>query len=324
MYKLLVLIGLPGSGKSTFAKELAEREDAVIFSSDEIGKEIHGEYVQNDGEVLVELRRRAAERLKVGNAIYDATNISSKRRMGMLQQFRNCIKECYYLSTPYDVCQRNNETREKRVSPGIIRGMRTVLQIPVLAEGWDAVHIIHGEDASVDFSVRSREELEAMIINPEGNTHDQIFEALSFLPEFKNITNFAQDSSYHSFTVSRHTFYVYDHLLKTYEGEDKLEILWAGLLHDIGKFHAKNFKDGKRYANFIGHENVSAQIALQYLTSLGYDEAFAYRVAVLCLLHMRLLNADESEKAITKLKTIYGEEIYEKLVIFREADTQAK
>lgn len=40
MNKLYMMIGLPGSGKSTIAKELSKSEDTVIVSSDEIRKEL--------------------------------------------------------------------------------------------------------------------------------------------------------------------------------------------------------------------------------------------------------------------------------------------
>lgn len=40
MNKLYMMIGLPGSGKSTIAKEISKSEDAVIVSSDEIRKEL--------------------------------------------------------------------------------------------------------------------------------------------------------------------------------------------------------------------------------------------------------------------------------------------
>ena len=39
MIRFYMMIGLPASGKSTIAKEIAESEDAVIVSSDEIRKE---------------------------------------------------------------------------------------------------------------------------------------------------------------------------------------------------------------------------------------------------------------------------------------------
>ena len=38
-----MMVGLPGSGKSTYAKELAERTNAKICSSDAIREELTGD-----------------------------------------------------------------------------------------------------------------------------------------------------------------------------------------------------------------------------------------------------------------------------------------
>ena len=43
MNKLFMLVGLPASGKTTCGKRLAEVEDALIVSSDEIRKELLGD-----------------------------------------------------------------------------------------------------------------------------------------------------------------------------------------------------------------------------------------------------------------------------------------
>ncbi len=40
MNKLYMMIGLPASGKSTIAKEIAEKENAVIISTDDLRQEL--------------------------------------------------------------------------------------------------------------------------------------------------------------------------------------------------------------------------------------------------------------------------------------------
>lgn len=322
MNKLIMLIGLPGSGKSTFAKELAIREHAEIFSSDEIGFEIYGKYVANGGDVLTELRKRASARLKVGNAIYDATNISSKRRRGALEQFRNCIKECYYFDSPISDTVTRDSLRDRQVGAGKIYGMQASLQVPFYAEGWDQIHFIHEVDSSSIYFKGQREELENLIYSEPD--HDTLFKGLQNLTPFREIYNLCQDSSYHSFSVSRHTYYVFKYVMDNYQGEDKLEMLWAALFHDTGKKATKKFEENRRYASFLGHENVSSQLALNHLLALGYPEEFAQYVSLICLLHMRLLQAAESPKAIAKLSILHGPDLLKKLEFFKNADTQAK
>lgn len=83
----VMMVGLPASGKSTYAKELAEEMKAVICSSDAIRKELYDDEnsQNNNEEVFKLLHSRIKECLREGkNVIYDATNINSKRRRAFL------------------------------------------------------------------------------------------------------------------------------------------------------------------------------------------------------------------------------------------------
>lgn len=88
MTKFFMCIGLPASGKSEQAKKLATEYDAEIFFSDALRTEMFGDVNhQEDNEALFkELHKRIRECLISGkSAIYDACNISYKRRMSFLQ-----------------------------------------------------------------------------------------------------------------------------------------------------------------------------------------------------------------------------------------------
>lgn len=79
----VMMVGLPGSGKSTYAKELADEMRAIICSSDAIREELCGDENSQDKneDVFKILHSRIKECLRKGvNVIYDATNINSKRR----------------------------------------------------------------------------------------------------------------------------------------------------------------------------------------------------------------------------------------------------
>ena len=84
-----MIVGLPASGKSTYAKELSEKYNANIHSSDVIREELSGD-VNNqniNSKVFQTLHSRIKEDLRNGkNCIYDATNINYKRRMAFLQE----------------------------------------------------------------------------------------------------------------------------------------------------------------------------------------------------------------------------------------------
>lgn len=61
MPTFVLMVGLPASGKSTYAQELAEEMRAVICSSDAIRKELFGdENSQDNNEEVFKLLHTAA------------------------------------------------------------------------------------------------------------------------------------------------------------------------------------------------------------------------------------------------------------------------
>ena len=76
MAKFIMLAGLPGSGKSTYAEELVRKEGFVVHSSDKIREELGDVNDQSKNEqVFTILHKRIKEDLRSGkNVIYDATN----------------------------------------------------------------------------------------------------------------------------------------------------------------------------------------------------------------------------------------------------------
>lgn len=67
--KFIMMCGLPGSGKSSKAKELSEIYDAIICSSDAIRKEVTGSVSnqEKDSEVFKILHDRIKENLSRGD-----------------------------------------------------------------------------------------------------------------------------------------------------------------------------------------------------------------------------------------------------------------
>ena len=102
--KFIMLVGLPGSGKSFKAQELSQEYNATIFSSDALREELFNDVNhQADNTTLFnELHKRIKDCLKEGNnAIYDATNINYKKRMAFLAELKNipCEKICVIMAT---------------------------------------------------------------------------------------------------------------------------------------------------------------------------------------------------------------------------------
>lgn len=115
---LVMMVGLPASGKSTIAYNLAKENNYIVFSSDALREELYLDINDqtHNHELFVELHKRIKTALKEGNnVIYDACNLSSKRRVAFLQELNriHCRKECIIAATPYEQCLRNNASRDR-------------------------------------------------------------------------------------------------------------------------------------------------------------------------------------------------------------------
>lgn len=321
-----MLVGLPASGKSTLAKKLLKQYNAILISSDEIREEMYGDVNNQDNnhDVFEVMNNRAKQTLSDGiNIIYDATNINRKRRIHLINQvLRADEKIVYYMNGTIKTIKYRNEYRSRIVPEDVIDKMYKTLHIPVKNEGWDQVIFTQHPN---NYLTRYREHCEDFIQSNPG--HDKLFDELSvFIPEFSNIFNLPQDSSFHSFSVSRHTYHVYEKILNDYKKEDKLVLLWSALFHDIGKAFCKSFINYKgeetKYASFIGHEYVSSQVAASYLDLLSYDQKFIESVSTLIQFHMMPMKA--SEKKMRQVESLLGDDLFQKLMILNNADKNAK
>lgn len=142
-----MMVGLPASGKSTYAKKLAGEENAIIHSSDALRAELFGSELNNDNNSLLfkELHKRILNDLSEGkNVIYDATNIDYKHRKAFLESIKkfNCEKKCIVMAIPYEDCLKYNILRERNVPEEVIKRMYQNFNMPRPCEGWDSIRII--------------------------------------------------------------------------------------------------------------------------------------------------------------------------------------
>jgi len=330
MSKLIQLCGLPASGKSTLSKELAIQENAIIVSSDEMRKELFGDVnnQENNAILFEKLHERINKLLSEGrNVIYDATNINRKRRMNLIN---NVLKAdeyvAYYMNTTFEECILRDSERDRQVGYDVINRMYKTLHIPTKLEGWDkVVFYTEVENGSIYFK---KEWFENKL--SDSMTHESLFNRLGYLDnEFEEVLDMPHDSSYHSFSISRHIFHVFQYVKENYNKDLEnryKQLLVASLFHDVGKARCKSFYSHKgelkRFASFLGHENSSAQLACKILTKLGYDDDFVKNVVDLVQFHMMPMNM--SEKQEKRLRTLLTKEQYEDLMFLHKADLSAK
>lgn len=120
MGKLIIMSGAPGSGKSTYAKLLVQRNtntihisrDAIRFSLLEPGDH----YFSRETEVLETFYNNIISYLNKGsNVIADASHLNWKSRKALLEKIvkkvTNFQVEVIYIRPPLKVCFERNDTR---------------------------------------------------------------------------------------------------------------------------------------------------------------------------------------------------------------------
>jgi len=116
---LYLLIGLPGSGKSSWARENRSRLHAVVVGSDEIRREFgaNGQDFFHDDLVFAEVERRARSLLQTGRSvILDATHFERNYRSYALDLTReiDADRVAIWFDVPLAVCLQRNARRSNR------------------------------------------------------------------------------------------------------------------------------------------------------------------------------------------------------------------
>jgi predicted kinase len=142
--KIVITVGLPGSGKSTYLAKLGVN----AISSDEMRRLL----VDDSADQSIHRRAFAAvrylvrQRLELGRAetYVDATNLTrwERRQYIRLGQLYDADVEAIFFDVPVDVCIERNAQRSRTVPERVVREMATKLQPPSLDEGLARVIVI--------------------------------------------------------------------------------------------------------------------------------------------------------------------------------------
>lgn len=144
---LIVMCGLPASGKSTYSQWLAESGIFQRVCPDLIRKAFYGdENIQGDGKRVFETAYYDIKEYgsRGENVVFDATNINRKHRITLVKEMRGNfdIIICKYFSTPLLTCKLRNAQRERQVPYEVLERMAENFQKPTLDEGFDIVEEI--------------------------------------------------------------------------------------------------------------------------------------------------------------------------------------
>lgn len=148
--RLIVLVGLPGSGKSTWARRLG----AAVISSDDmrylLADDANDQTIHD--RVFPAVRYLLRHRLELRRPVscIDATNLTRKERRSYLRlgEMYGCRVDAVFFDTPVSLCQARNRGRSRVVPDEVIEMLAGRLTVPTLSEGFGSVTIVSATAAA--------------------------------------------------------------------------------------------------------------------------------------------------------------------------------
>lgn len=241
MPRIYVLIGLPGSGKSTAIQNI---KHGVIFSSDKMREKLYGDAsIQGDpkevfGKMYDDIRMLLKDN-KAVNIILDATNINRKDRRQICELGRQTNSEliAIVMRTPLEVCIERNSKRDRVVPIEAIYKMVSRFEYPLYEEGFSKITV------------------------------------LDYDGKYGGLGEFIEQSKGFDQRNVHHTADLYQHMANaavySLQSHKDYALNLAALYHDIGKLFTQTGPDDNGNCHYLGHANWSAYL---FLCSTQFNE----------------------------------------------------
>ena len=307
MAALNIMIGIPGSGKSSYAKKYLLTNNLVYLSSDDIRIELYGfEDQTHNTEVFERMKRETLIALQNDfDVVYDATNLSKKRRSDIIKSAKMCDAEvnAYLCCTPINIILERNITRQERQIPWdkLVQMIQSI-EPPMYYEGFDNIYLI------------------------DGGMYNDVYDYNNLLEKYED---YCQFNPYHNETLSEHMIAVAkkaEELGANLKNDVDRNILWqAARYHDISKPYTKQFNCKKGYNTYYGHEKVSAYMYMCHVRKQQMRDSLnrvrlsndSYKIGALILNHMERYRRED----MTPIKELFNDDdLYYMLELLHEAD----
>jgi predicted kinase len=132
--RIVVAVGLPGSGKSTYFGKVNP------ISSDAIREQLTGDAGNQSVNREVFAKMRALLDKERDVAYIDATNLTRRDRRKWFRP--GCEMEAVYFDIPLEICKARNAARSRVVSDHVLDLMAAKLVPPSIEEGFSKVEVV--------------------------------------------------------------------------------------------------------------------------------------------------------------------------------------
>lgn len=312
---LIMLIGLPGAGKSMAAHQMADLYHGTVFSSDEYRKKLFGDASIQDNHqaVFAALHNDIFTALRNGeNVIYDATNVVAKRRIAFLQELDKqkimCAKVAYVIPCLIEDCIAHDHARDRHVGEEVIKRMEHSFEFPQYFEGWNEI-FVHGWEEWY----------------PEYNVSNDI--AL-----WKQL-DVCQDNPWHFESIGKHSMRVAQIARQKLLTDDRYKyltngygslMLLAAKYHDVGKLFTRVYDDNN-VAHYLSHANVGTYwllTHLNYVPFAGFPMEDVYFFLFLVNYHMKPKQW-HNQKTLNKWEKLLRKTCFDALMLLSECDNES-
>lgn len=298
---LYMMVGIPASGKSYIAKTL----NVPIVSSDAIRAELYGseDDQSHNNEVFNEVHKRIRNYLLEGKScVYDATNLSRKRRVGFLKEIPADVKKVAIIAaTELEIILAQNAARERHVPEEVIMRMYKTMALPRRDEGWDQIVF----QAHPKNSKTLGDYLYAAVGIDHDNPHHSADIFHHMLEASIYASSHAEDLDKESACIARN----------------------AALFHDIGKPVVKSrmkmngeMDDKSHYYN---HAEIGAYMMACTANQFRSEKQLNRLKSMIILTQWHMSFYEYGDSCLEKFEALYGGEMTKIFKLVHEADANA-